>query len=113
MIVNKINAAFNYYRYALNRFWKLFGSLAACFTVSSSSLLALPKVKEVARGNAHIEGNQSNHLRITASDKAIINYESFNIAENQQVTFIQPKSSSAVLNRVQGGNPSSLMGRLN
>jgi len=88
--------------------------LGIAYFLSSSSLLsALPQVREVVSGEARIEGDHSNHLRITTSDKAIINYESFNIAENQQVTFVQPKSSSAVLNRVQGKDPSSLMGRLN
>src|ERR1700722_9990492 len=80
---------------------------------SSSSLIALPQVKEIISGSVQVEGIRSNHLQITASDKAIINYDSFNIAEGQKVTFIQPKSSSAVLNRVQGGDTSSLMGHLN
>jgi len=70
-------------------------------------------VKEVVSGSAQIEGNQSTHLQITTSDKAIIHYDSFTISENQKVTFIQPKSTSAVLNRVKGGDPSFLMGQLN
>src|SRR5580700_7717483 len=96
----------------MNRLFTLLRFAVAYFLLSSSLLSALPQVREVVSGEARIEGNHSNHLRITTSDKAIINYESFNIAENQQVTFIQPKSSSAVLNRVQGRDPSSLMGQL-
>ena len=76
-------------------------------------LFALPQIKEVASGTAQVDRKDPSHLRITASDKAIINYDSFNIGQDEQITFVQPKANSAVLNRVKGKDPSSLMGRLN
>jgi filamentous hemagglutinin family protein len=80
--------------------------------MSCSSLIALPQLKEIVSGNVQAKRHQEN-LQITVSDKAIINYESFNIGKDSKVTFIQPKSNSTVLNRVQGGDPSAIMGQLN
>lgn len=92
-----------------NRF--LYYSLA--FITACHTLSALPQVNEVASGSAQADGGGSKHLKISTSDKAIINYESFNIGIDEQVTFVQPKANSAVLNRVKGSDASSLLGRLN
>jgi filamentous hemagglutinin family protein len=46
------------------------------------------------------------------SDKAIINWNSFSIGSGEAVRFIQPGSSSVVLNRVTGIDPSVLNGLL-
>ncbi|MES2310110.1 MAG: filamentous hemagglutinin N-terminal domain-containing protein, partial [Verrucomicrobiota bacterium] len=40
------------------------------------------------------------------------NWQDFSILSNETTRFIQPSSSSAVLNRVLGGNPSSILGSL-
>ena len=40
-------------------------------------------------------------------------FNSFNIGENNTVTFNQPSSSSSALNRVVSGNPTTLAGSLN
>lgn len=51
---------------------------------------------------------------ITAPDKAIINWNKFNIASGETVNFIQPNVSAMVLNRVQaGGGVSEILGMLN
>lgn len=75
-------------------------------------LRALPQGGQVAAGNADFVQNEAHSLAITTSDKAIINYQSFNIGELESVQFVQPSSSSCVLNRVQEGNPSSILGSL-
>ncbi|RIY32072.1 hypothetical protein CJP74_05560, partial [Psittacicella melopsittaci] len=49
---------------------------------------------------------------ITNSANAIINWQKFNINENEIVKFIQQSSSSAVLNRVLGGEISQILGTL-
>ncbi|MBS0615564.1 MAG: filamentous hemagglutinin N-terminal domain-containing protein [Verrucomicrobia bacterium] len=75
-------------------------------------VFALPELKEVAAGQADISRSDSS-LTITTSDKAILNYESFNIEGRERVQFVQPSSSSTVLNRVVGKDPSSILGSLN
>lgn len=60
----------------------------------TSSLLALPEGELVVVGQAEFNSSEHNSLRITTSDKAIINYQKFNIAENEHVEFIQPSSKS-------------------
>jgi filamentous hemagglutinin family protein len=44
--------------------------------------------------------------------RAILNWNSFSIAADELARFVQPNSASVVLNRVTGGNPSALLGRL-
>ncbi len=52
------------------------------------------------------------HVQIEASDKAIINYQKFDIGLGEHVQFIQPSESSTVLNRVTAKNPSQILGEL-
>ncbi|MCK5306963.1 MAG: filamentous hemagglutinin N-terminal domain-containing protein, partial [Candidatus Omnitrophica bacterium] len=74
--------------------------------------LALPEGEEVVSGSAEFSRPDDNTVNITTSDKAIINYETFNIAQPETVRFIQPSSSSSALNRVVGINPSEIFGSI-
>ena len=63
--------------------------------------------------NGQVQFNQTaNRLTITNSPNAIINWQNFNIKQNETTRFIQQNSQSAVLNRVIGQNPSQIMGQL-
>ena len=86
----------------------LLGMLVFCvpFTLS-----ALPHGAKVAAGRAEFS-KTAHQLTITASDKAIINYDSFHIGEKEAVCFVQPQSSSCVLNRVTGNETSQILGEL-
>ena len=77
-----------------------------------SICFALPEGQEVVSGSAQFSQPDTNTLNITTSDKVIINYQGFGIAQPETVRFIQPSSSSAALNRVIGGNPSEILGSL-
>lgn len=46
------------------------------------------------------------------TDRAVINWNSFSIANGELTKFVQPSSSSAVLNRVVTANPSAIYGTL-
>jgi len=74
-------------------------------------LSALPSGQRVVAGSASFE-KTLNNLNITTSNKAIINYNSFNIGSKEGVRFIQPSTNSIVLNRVIQANPSSILGSL-
>jgi len=76
-------------------------------------LFALPEGESVVSGEASFDRSASNTLNInTPSDKLIVNYNSFNIAAQEAVRFLQPSASSVALNRVVGIDPSSIMGTL-
>ena len=68
-----------------------------------------PEGVQVVNGDVSI-GQSGLNTTITASDRAIINYSSFNIAQPETVQFIQPSSSASVLNRILSANPTSING---
>jgi filamentous hemagglutinin family protein len=50
---------------------------------------------------------------INTSDRAFINWQSFNIVAGETTTFVQPSSSSLVWNQIHDSNPSQILGNLN
>ena len=56
--------------------------------------------------------NPAHLMILQASDKAIINWESFSIAPGEITQFAQPGAGSIALNRVTGGDVSAWMGTL-
>src|SRR3990167_8889941 len=89
--------------------------LVRAFFLSVSALplvlYGLPQGAEAKAGHAECSGDATS-VEIRASDKSIIEYQSFNIQEGEKVTFIKPGRSSTVLNRVIGNDPSSIWGQL-
>ncbi|MEW5759012.1 MAG: autotransporter-associated beta strand repeat-containing protein, partial [Candidatus Omnitrophota bacterium] len=83
------------------------------FFLCAQNLFALPQGEVVENGTATFEKPNETTLNITASDKAVINFNSFNIAQNEVVNFIQPNTDSALLSRVVGNGPSEIFGTLN
>ncbi len=84
--------------------FKLFSSLL-CFSLAVDGF-ALPQGAEVASGTSEFKQIDSSTMEIRPSDQAIINYSEFNIGTGEKVRFIQNSSTSCVLNRVQGNDPS-------
>jgi filamentous hemagglutinin family protein len=66
---------------------------------------------QVVSGSASIHQSGGN-TTIHAGNNAIINYQSFNIGAGQSVRFVQPSSTSRVLNRITGPDPSTIAGSL-
>ena len=74
---------------------------------------ALPTEGHVVAGQATIQKVSPTTLSIAqASDKAILNWNSFSIAGNEAVRFHQPSTHSIALNRVIGVDPSVILGQL-
>lgn len=88
------------------------GKLYLLFSLFPLTLSALPQGAEVKSGEVSFQEIGQGKLLVKASDRAILHYESFNIAEGESVEFVQPKKTSTVLNRVITNNPSALMGQL-
>lgn len=78
----------------------------------SPFVYANPVGGTVRQGNASF-GNQGSQFTITTSDRAVINWQSFNIGVGQTTTFLQPSSSSVVWNQINDVNPSQILGTLN
>ena len=73
--------------------------------------LANPTGGQVVGGQANISVPSANSTLIKqTSQNAVINWQQFSVGANQYVQFLQPDSSAVVLNRVIGGNPSSIFG---
>jgi filamentous hemagglutinin family protein len=81
-------------------------------TPTSHGLFCLPEPEKVVSGQAEFLYPDSTTLEINASDKAIINYKSFDILENESVIVRLPAVSNEILNRVIRNNASELLGRL-
>ncbi len=79
--------------------------------VVSVPAIAGPQGEQVVHGTARFE-RAGNSTTITTSDRAIINYDSFNLNRNESVRFIQPGSESRVLNRIQSAMPTSIDGSI-
>src|ERR1041385_5585831 len=63
--------------------------------------LANPSGGQVVAGQANITAQNANNLVVhQATNSAIINWQQFSIGAGQYVQFLQPSSSSVVLNRV-------------
>jgi filamentous hemagglutinin family protein len=71
-----------------------------------------PVGASVSQGTASI-ANQGSQMTIQTSDKAFINWQSFNIGAGETTTFLQPSSSSVVFNQINDPNPSQILGNLN
>ena len=73
----------------------------------------LPSGAKVVGGNASLNAS-GNSLQVNQSTtRAAIEWNSFNVGSDARVQFNQPSSSSVTLNRVVGGDPSQIMGRIN
>ncbi|MFC1792338.1 beta strand repeat-containing protein [Planctomycetota bacterium] len=81
------------------------------FNTLVSLVIAGPEGAQVVNGEVSIQ-QSGNNTAITASDKAIINYSSFDIAQPETVRFIQPGSNASVLNRILSANPTNINGTL-
>jgi len=72
-----------------------------------------PTGGDVVEGQAQISNPDTDTTQIDqASDRAIINWQTFNVGGTEYVIFNQPSSSSVVLNRVVGGSPSAIFGTI-
>src|ERR1700722_13659442 len=91
----------------------LYCSSTLCsLSMLASTALANPQGGVVSAGSAAISSSGKNLTINQSSNKAVIDWRSFNIAPNETTTFNQPSSSSITLNRVNDVNPSSIEGQL-
>jgi filamentous hemagglutinin family protein len=85
--------------------------LIAAALLAAGHAAANPTGATVVHGNVTLQ-TSGNHLTVTNSPGTIINWQSFSVGSQEVTRFNQTSSSSAVLNRVTGGNPSAILGQL-
>ena len=73
---------------------------------------ARPTGGSVVGGAAAISRAGTNTRIDQASQRAAIDWKSFNVGSQQSVTFSQPSASAVALNRVTGPDPSQIAGRI-
>src|SRR6266576_2186234 len=94
-------------------------ALAAAVSLTASGMWSA--CAEAARGGNDVKGaqviagaaqisNKGSTTTIRAIDKTIIRYDRFNIPKDGTVKFIQPSSSSRVLNKIDSATPSRIDG---
>ncbi|MBL8782108.1 MAG: filamentous hemagglutinin N-terminal domain-containing protein, partial [Alphaproteobacteria bacterium] len=77
----------------------------------TSAAFANPQGGEVVAGSATVTTPTSTTTQINQqSDKAIINWKSFNVDAGESTVFVQPNATSITLNRIFDSNPSVIAG---
>ena len=97
MVMNKTNHIF---------------ALVLLLGIASGTSVANPNGAQVVNGQVNIAQPDPNTLAITNSNGAIVNWQQFSIQQNEITRFIQDSANSAILNRVIGQDPSSILGQL-
>ena len=88
------------------------GALAS-MGIPNLAFAQLPTGGQVVGGQANIVQN-GNALNITqGTDRAAIDWQSFNVGQGNTVNFNQPSASSIALNRVLGSDVSVIQGAIN
>ena len=94
------------------------GVLGLCFGLTSwawaqgVASTALPTGGAVSAGAAAISSVGAAMTIQQSSQRAAINWQSFNIGKDASVTVQQPNSTSVLLNRIGGDSPSQILGRM-
>ena len=74
-------------------------------------VIGAPRGGHVVSGTASFT-QDGNLTVVTAGNRSIINYSSFDIGKNETVQFIQPSATATVLNRVTSADPTNIFGHL-
>jgi filamentous hemagglutinin family protein len=72
----------------------------------------LPTGGQVSAGQASVSANGAHMVVNQSSNRAAINWQSFNVGKDAHVQFQQPSAASVTLNRVMSADPSQIFGRI-
>ena len=83
--------------------------MMSCIDAGEAS--ANPQGGTISAGEATIQGQGTPVVQVNqVSDRAVIDWKSFDIAPGETTTFHQPSACSAILNHVHDQNPSQIAG---
>ncbi|MDI9409389.1 MAG: filamentous hemagglutinin N-terminal domain-containing protein [Candidatus Pacebacteria bacterium] len=83
---------------------------AALLAMTASLGQAAPTGGNVSAGAASINSGGTSTIITQTSERATIDWQSFNLAANESVEFKVPRNSSATLNRIHDSRPSTISG---
>jgi filamentous hemagglutinin family protein len=89
------------------------------FSIFFSGMTVVLNAQELPSGETVVSGaisisHDEQSMRIDqSSNQAIIEWQNFDIGQNNSVSFHQPSSNASALNRIISGNPTTLAGTLN
>ena len=73
---------------------------------------SLPSNPEILAGDIQVNTNATGMIITQASQRAVLEYQQFNIGSSEKVQFVQPSSNSLTLNKVSGPDASTIAGQL-
>ena len=73
---------------------------------------SLPTSGQVSAGQASISQNGAHMVINQSTQRAAINWQTFNVGKDAHVQFQQPSAASVTLNRVMSSDPSQIFGRI-
>ena len=90
--------------------------ITTLIALCTTSALAAPSLNQVTNGNATVTQNSGGGADTTTitqtTNNATIDWHSFNVAQNQAVTFNQPTTQSLTINNILDTNPSQILGSI-
>jgi trimeric autotransporter adhesin len=92
--------------------WRLLVGVSLSAMALASEANALPSNGTVSGGSAQISTTASSLTVTQSSNRAVIDWQNFDIGNSESVNFQQPGSSAIALNRVNGGTASQIYGSL-
>lgn len=87
-------------------------ALCAGFLAHTGAASANPAGGNVTSGSANISANGTTLTVTQNTNRAVIDWQSFDIAANETTNFVQPSASSMTLNRIGSQDPSKIYGTL-
>jgi filamentous hemagglutinin family protein len=101
---------------ALQTLWAAMAAAGLCWGAAFAQALAptqLPTGGQVSAGSARVSQSGSTMAITQDSQRAAINWQSFNVGSQAKVNITQPNSSSVLLNRILGNSASQIYGQIN
>jgi large exoprotein involved in heme utilization and adhesion len=86
--------------------------LPTSFAGAAHGQSVLPTGGTIASGTAAISALPGSVIINQSSNRAVINWEGFSVGQGNSVTFNQPGTQSATLNRVTGTTTSTIAGQI-
>ena len=87
--------------------------LLTAATFIFNNLHSVPKGPQIIGGKGAVFTSDKSITVKQSTDRAIVNWKSFSVSNGETVNFVQPSSSSVILNRVVGSASSLINGNIN
>ena len=95
------------------KFTPVFKALILSLGFSASSTFGAPTGGEVEAGDASISASGNTTTITQTTNKAIINWQTYDVAKNENVNYVDPNASAVTLNRITSGSASDIEGHIN